>query len=249
VRRNTMLMIAAIAAIMIVPATGFAKTNDAKQDRALVKPVVNKLNTVAKGLATLNRLAATKVALAATNSAVSILKTGLATAQGDITTLQTDDAAAKTSITSINGQLAAGAAALTSINSALTNSTTGLVGLNAARPQFGAFGPTGTFINGTGAVSGASGPKSNAVGTHAIPGLYVIDFGNDVSSRFLVANPFPGSGVGTAQAVDCASPGAASTCGGAEGVASDNSANHVLVAFGAGGTNPGAGFEIAAISG
>jgi hypothetical protein len=239
-----MLMIAAIAAIMIVPATGFAKTNDTKQDKALVKPLVNKVNTVAKGLATLNRLAATKVSLAATNTAVSILKSGLATAQGNITTLQGN-------VTSINAQLAAGAAALTSINSALTNSTTGLVGLNAARPQFGVYNSAGVFQGGTGAVSGASGPKANAVG-HAAPQLYVIDFGNDVSLRFLEVNSFPGSdGAGIPHAVDCAATGAAATCGQAEGVASDASANHVLVVWGTGGggTAPAAGFEIAAISG
>jgi hypothetical protein len=266
-RRNIIVVVAAVAAIAIIPATGMAGQisqalrstphGDAKQDKALIKPLVNKVNTLGVGLAAVKKglntakgdVAKLKTGLAAAQSSIGTLKTGLTSAQGDILTLQTDDAAAKSSITTINAELAAGTTALTQINAALTNSTTGLVGLNAARPQFGAYDSAGVFQGGTGTVSGASGPKANALGHNA--GAFVIDFGNDVHLRYLVANPFPGSaGAGVPQAVDCAANATASTtCGGLQTLASDASPNHVLVVFGSGATAPAAGFEIAALSG
>lgn len=250
-RRNIMLAVAAIAAIAILPATGLAKPkqNDAKQDAALVKPIVKKIVGLTAGLAVLKGgLVTAKNDISALKTSVNGLKTGLTAAQGDISTLKTDDASTQSAITTINGELAAGATALTQINAALTNSTTGLVGLNNARPQFGAYNSTGVFQGGTGAVSGASGPKANAIG--ASGGSFVIDFGNDVHLRYVVASPFPGSaGAGVPQAVDCAAPGAGATCGALQGAGSDTSPNHVLVVFGAGATAPAAGFEIAALSG
>jgi hypothetical protein len=269
-RRNIIVVVAAVAAIAIVPATGVAGQisqalrstphGDAKQDKALIKPLVNKVNTLGVGLAAVKKglntakgdVAKLKTGLAAAQSSIGTLKTGLTSAQGNILTLQTDDASAKSSISTINAELTAGTTALTQINAALTNSTTGLVGLNAARPQFGAYDSAGVFKGGTGTVSGASGPKSNAVGTHAVPGLYVIDFGNDVSLRYLTVTPFPTptTAPGLPQAVDCAASGAAATCGAAEGSGSpDASANHVLVKFGDGSAAPVAGFEVAGLSG
>jgi hypothetical protein len=133
---------------------------------------------------------------------------------------------------------------LTALQTALQDPVTGLVGLNLARPQFGNYSSTGTFLGGTGTV--ASGPKANAIG--ASGGAFVIDFGNDVSKRVFSVNPFPGSAAaGVPQVTDCANAG--STCGGLQGVASDTNVNHVLVLFGAGGTAPAAGFSVTAISG
>jgi hypothetical protein len=266
VRRNIIVVVAAVAAIAIIPATGMAgqitqavrstPNGDAKQDAAQIKPLVKKVNTLGAGFAAIKKVLNTakgdvailKTKLASAQSDIGTLKTNVTTAQGDISTLKTDDASAKSSITTINGELAAGATALSQINDALTNSTTGLVGLNAARPQFGAYDSAGVFQGGTGAVSGASGPKANAIGHNL--GSFVIDFGNDVHLRYVVASPFPGSAAaGVPQAVDCAAPGAAATCGALDGAGTDASPNHVLVVFGAGGTAPAAGFEIAALSG
>jgi hypothetical protein len=244
-----MLSLAAIAAVMILPATGVAKASDAKQDAALVKAVGQKISGLTTGLATV------KTKLSATNSAAAILSTKVAAAQSDITALQGSVATAQASITSINTQLTAGAAALTAINSALQNSTTGLVGLNAARPQFGAFQANGTIIAGTGQVTGASGPKTNATeGAGALADFYVVDFGDDVSARFLQVTPFPtgAAAAGVPMAVDCgATASASSLCGLVEtGSGSDASKNHVVIQFGtAGGAAPAAGWEVAAISG
>jgi hypothetical protein len=77
----------------------------------------------------------------------------------------------------------------------------------------------------------------------------VVDFGNDVSARFVSVDPFPGSaGAGTPQAVDCAATGAGATCGSAQGIGSDTNPNHVLIVFGSGGTAAAGGFSVAAIS-
>ena len=150
--------------------------------------------------------------------------------------------------TKIDGSVAAATAAFASVNAALTNPTTGLVGLNNARPQYGAFTSTGAFIAGTGTV--ARGPSGNALG-HTPAGRFVIDFGNDVSTRFLVVNPFPGAGSsGFPQATVCSLTDG-TQCQAAQGSgAPDRSPNHVLVLFGtAGATAPANGFAVAALSG
>lgn len=147
---------------------------------------------------------------------------------------------------------AAATAALTQINAALTDETTGLVGLNHARPQFGAYDSSGVFLGGTGAVTGASGPKANVLGASGT-GIYVVDFGNDVSKRFLSVTPNPttaGTAPPVGQAVNCSS--APTSCGPLQGVGSDASVNHVLVKFGTGAAadqKPANGFSVAAISG
>jgi hypothetical protein len=252
VRRNIIWAIAAVAVIAILPTTGLANTlqsavrstpkGDGKQDAALIKPIVKKVNTLGAGLAAVKNglntaksdVAKLKTGLAAAQSSIGTLKTGLTAAQGNILTLQTDDASAKTSITTINAELAAGTTALTQINAALTNSTTGLVGLNAARPQFGAFNSDGTIIGGTGQASGASGPKADSTHT-ASTGAYIVDFGNDVSLRTFAVNVFPAVGTSvpitiasSAQAVDCgASSAATALCTGLGD--SSGSKNHVAV--------------------
>jgi hypothetical protein len=155
---------------------------------------------------------------------------------------------------------------LLAINAALTNSTTGLVGLNLARPQFGAFAANGTILGGTGQVTGASGPKTNATeggtsvaaaGGANLSGFYVVDFGNDVSKRMLSVNVFPyggplGSGAApTSSAANCAaSVGTSAICGlTLTGGAADTSPNHVLVQVGAGSASATNGFSVTAVSG
>jgi hypothetical protein len=252
-----MLAVAAIAAIAILPATGLAKPkqNDAKQDAALVKPIVKKIVGLTAGLRILKGgLTTAQSNISALKTSVNGLKTGLTAAQGDISTLKTDDASTQSAITTINAQLAAGATALTQINAALTNSTTGLVGLNNARPQFGAFANTGVLIAGTGQVTGASGPKTNATeGAGALANFYIVDFGNDVSLRFLQVTQFPTGGASTnraAMAVDCGASASATTlCSTVAGV-SDSSKNHVVVQFGSAGSGAAdTSWEVAAISG
>ena len=83
---------------------------------------------------------------------------------------------------------------LTALKDAVSNSTTGLVGLNLARPQFGVFTGAGVIQGGTGQATGGSGPKANVISTGAVPGGYVIDFGNDVSKRVYTVNVFPSAG-------------------------------------------------------
>lgn len=265
-RRNLIPLAAALAVIAVLPATGLAGQLEQAAKGTTPAGLVNRVQRLANALngfkgrlggirRDVNRLKTQVTKLNATDvtqsAAIATLQNTVASQGKDIATLKTDDATTQGAITSINGQLSAGAAALVAINNALTNGTTGLVGLNKARPQFGAFQANGTIIGGTGQVSGASGPSGNAVGTHAIPGLYVIDFGNDVSSRFYSINPFPGgAGAGVPQATDCATTGVAATCAAAEGSGTpDSSPNHVLVEFGGGGTNPANGFEVAALSG
>jgi len=141
-------------------------------------------------------------------------------------------------------------AGFTAINSALTNTTTGLVGLNLARPQFGAFNADGTIIAGTGQVTGASGPSGAAI--HNAPGKYIVDFGDNVSQRFLIVNMFPSSGnPPIAQVVDCASNSTAGATCHALGDPTVGNPNHVLVTV-EGIVGPAATddpFSVAAISG
>lgn len=164
--------------------------------------------------------------------------------------------------TKVNAITAGATAALTAINNALQNSTTGLVGLNLARPQFGAFSVAGAILGSTG-LSGGSGPKTDAVkGSSSAPdrdGLYVVDFGNDVSKRVYTVNVFPyvptslGGGGTTpyGSALNCAASATASAvCGAVGGVASDSSPNKVLVQIGDGSSGGAAnGFTVTAISG
>src|SRR3954451_18411741 len=145
----------------------------------------------------------------------------------------------------VNAITSAATTALAQINAALSDSTTGLLGLNLARPQYGAFTTTGAIIAGTGQVSGARGPSTNAAhGSGGNAGKYVVDFGNDVSKRFVIAQPFPGSGpAGFPQATVCSGTDG-TTCQAVQGLGSpDQSPNHVLVFFGTtGGTAPVNGF-------
>jgi hypothetical protein len=272
VRRNIIVVVAAVAVIAIIPATGMAgqitqavrstPNGDAKQDAAQIKPLVKKVNTLGAGFAAIRKVLNTakgdvailKTKLATAQSDIGTLKTNVTTAQGDISTLKTDDASTKSSITTINGALAAGATALSQINAALTNSTTGLVGLNAARPQFGAFANTGVLIAGTGQVTGASGPKTNATeGAGALADFYIVDFGNDVSLRFLQVTQFPTGGASTnraTMAVDCGASAAATTLCSTVAGSSDSSKNHVVVQFGSVGSGAAdTSWEVAALSG
>ena len=156
----------------------------------------------------------------------------------------------------VDAIVATATAALAQVNAALTDSTTGVVGLNNARPQYGAFTSTGAIIAGTGQTAGAKGPSTNATkGTTTSSGVFVIDFGNDVSRRFLVVDLFPGAGnSGFPQAIVCSAT-TGTACQTVEGLSSpDQSPNHVLVQFGTGlqgvGTAvPANGFAVAAISG
>ncbi|MDX6641360.1 MAG: hypothetical protein QOF12_2371, partial [Solirubrobacteraceae bacterium] len=144
---------------------------------------------------------------------------------------------------------------LTALGTALADPVTGLVGLNHARPQFGAFTGAGVIIGGTGQTTGASGPKANVISTGAVPGVYVVDFGNDVSLRVFSVNVFPpgpGTTVPSAGATDCGvSSSAAALCAAAEGSGTpDASVNHVAIQIGNGtAAAPAGGFSVTAISG
>ena len=165
------------------------------------------------------------------------------------------------------------APALEAIDDALNDETTGLVGLNLARPQFGAFEADGTILGGTGPNEGGGlGPDADAVqgGPAAGPlpdteGLYVVDFGNDVSSRMYTVNVFPqgptsvgGAAAPTASAINCAASTSVADLCGVVGVqaggtgASDPDPNKVLVQIGDGTDGAGEapnGFSLTAISG
>jgi hypothetical protein len=147
---------------------------------------------------------------------------------------------------------------LTSLSTAVQDPTTGLVGLNHARPQFGAFnGPDGAILGGTGQVTGASGPSTAAA--HPATGTYIVDFGNDVSLRFLQVTTFPAANAPYGQAVDCATNSTASATCHALGDPVTPNPNHVLVtiegavactATPCGTVAPSnSSFEVAAISG
>lgn len=152
------------------------------------------------------------------------------------------------------------------IEDALNDTTTGLVGLNLARPQFGVFSSTGTFLGGTGPINGSDppfGPSGNAVqGPGAAPdvdGAFVVDFENDVSQRMYTVNVFPlgptgaggGGAAATASAVNCASsPTVAGLCGVVQGTGPDGATNKVLVQYGNGSSGgPANGFSVTALSG
>jgi X-X-X-Leu-X-X-Gly heptad repeat protein len=132
---------------------------------------------------------------------------------------------------------------LTTLSTAVQDPTTGLPGLNNARPKFA------TIVSN--AVAGATPGISTTQTPHVTTGIYVVDFGSDVSKRALVVSMLP-TATATAplgQAVDCATPGAGCP-------AADTSANHVLVTteqHGAAGTGAAAladsNFTILAISG
>jgi hypothetical protein len=180
------------------------------------------------------------------NTAIKSLGLGLSTAKTNIGKLQTLSAALPAVLTQLgNG--------LTAINTALQDPTTGLVGLNHARPQFGAFNSAGVIQGGTGQASGGSGPSGNATVNGGIPGVYVVDFGNDVSKRVYSVNVFPygpGTATPSGAAANCAANSSTSTlCGTVEGVTSDSSPNHVVVQVGAGTAAATNGFSVAALSG
>ena len=173
-----------------------------------------------------------------------------------------NDAGQKDAIHTVDGKVAALGVTVQgildgvpAITNALKDPVTGLVGLNHARPQFGAFTGAGTIIGGTGQTAGASGPKANVISTGAIPGVYVVDFGNDVSLRVFSVNVFPpgpGTTVPSAGATDCGvSSAAAALCAGAEGSGTpDASVNHVAIQIGNGSAAaPAGGFSVTAISG
>ena len=156
----------------------------------------------------------------------------------------------------VDAIVATATAALAQVQAALSNPTTGLVGLNNARPQYGAFLASGAIVAGTGQTAGAKGPATNATkGSGGSAGVFVVDFGNDVSKRFLAVTSFPGAGSsGFPQAVVCSlTTGVA--CQNIQGLGSpDQSPNHVLVQFGTGAQGVGAtpptnGFAVAAFSG
>jgi hypothetical protein len=240
-RRNIMLAAAVVAVSAAAPATSLAARASAASVQTQLR---NAQGAILRAFGAIGSLKAND---AATANGIQTLSSHIKGLSDRIGTLEGD-------VTGINAQLSAGASALTAINSALTNSTTGLVGLNNARPQFGAFQNNGTIIAGTGQVSGASGPKTNATeGAGALANFYVVDFGNDVSKRFLSMTQFPTGGASTnraALAVDCAATGVAALCGGVQGIASDASPNHVVVQFGSAGSGAADGsWEVAAISG
>jgi hypothetical protein len=275
VRRNIIIMSIAVAgAIAIIPTIGLASTlgtvvhathsaADSKRDAALFRQAFKKIRGLNTGLAVVKTnlstakrdIAGLKTKVATAQGDIATLKTNVSGAQGDITTLKTNVGTAQSDISTIKSELAAGATALTQLSTAIQDPTTGLVGLNHARPQFGAFQNTGAIIAGTGQVSGASGPSTSATeGGAGVANVYVVDFGNDVSARFLQVTQFPTGGASTnraTMAVDCAaSAGASTLCGAAEGVASDNSKNHVVVQFGGvPGSAADTSWEVAAISG
>ncbi len=149
------------------------------------------------------------------------------------------------------------APALTAINDALTDPVTGLVGLNDARPQFGAFSGTGNnggIIDATGR-HGGQGPDHDAALVPGAPGMYVVDFNNNVSDKSWHVNVFPygpGGTAPTATAVTCAADAYTDACTAALGFASANSYNEnefVLVQIGNGLSEVATGFNVTALSG
>jgi hypothetical protein len=180
-------------------------------------------------------------------SNISSLSSGLSTAQNQINTL----IQLSNQLPPILTQLTDG---LTAINTALQNPTTGLVGLNNARPQFGVFDTDGTILGGTG-LSGGSGPSADATeGAGILAGMYVVDFGNDVSKRVYSVNVFPqgpGTPAPTASAVNCAaSTSYSALCKTVEGAAHpDTSPNHVVVQIGDGTAASPTPFSVTAFSG
>ena len=229
-----------IAAAATKPAT--SRKKEARQDRTLKS----------------HRTAINKA-----NFNIQILQAGAATLAADLAGAKTTLGTLQTLATGLPPILTQLGTGLTAINTALQDPTTGLVGLNLARPQFGAFNAAGVIQGGTGQVTGGSGPKANAVkgssGPPDIDGLYVVDFGNDVSKRVYSVNVFPlgptslggGGTTPTGEALNCAASVTASAiCGAVEGVSSDTSPSHVLVQIGD-GSSGGApnGFSVTAFSG
>jgi hypothetical protein len=136
---------------------------------------------------------------------------------------------------------------LVALQGALEDPVTGLLGLNLARPQFGVFDPTGNFLGGT-SDAGANGPTDDATVSGS---FYVIDFGNDVSTRIYHVNVFP-AGPGVTPPISsigsCATTGIDALC---EGIKTDSGGdvNQIVVQFGAGGSVPATPFTVTAISG
>lgn len=200
--------------------------------------------------------------LDAVSGRVNSILEGVPAIVNGLTALKTGLESAGAGLVQLKAGLEAAGAGLTAVQAALQNPTTGLVGLNNARPQFGAFSGAGTILGSTG-LSGGSGPTNNATkgssGPPDIDGLYVVDFGNNVSTRMYTINVFPygptslggGGAAPTASATNCASSTtAAGICGAVGGVSSDSSPNHVLVQVGDGSSGGAAnGFSITAISG
>jgi hypothetical protein len=175
---------------------------------------------------------------------VTNLGTTVGTISAAVSTITSGAATIQTALTTIGSTLTTIGAGLTALKNAVQDPTTGLVGLNNARPQFGAFTSTGGFIAGTGANPPAKGPSGSASNPSA--GKYIVDFGNDVSARFVSVTPFPTGALPViASAVNCSV--ASMPCTGA-----DTSPNHVLVLFQVGSgapTSPANGFTVAAFSG
>ena len=133
------------------------------------------------------------------------------------------------------------------VNEALNDPVTGLLGLNLARPQFGVFAPDGTFLGGT-SDAGSGGPTDDATESGSI---YVIDFGNDVSSRVYTVNVFaggPGVTPPISSVASCTLDGIDTLC---EGIKTDSGddPNQIVVQFGAGASVPATPFTVTAISG
>lgn len=197
-----------------------------------------------------SKLSKVSGALAGLKKAVSIIND---TNAGQTAAIHTVDLRVEALEAKVTAVITTATSALTAIQSALSNSTTGLVGLNLARPQFAAFGDQGTLLASSG-TAGGKGPTGNALTPQAFAGVYVLDFKNDVSKRFLIAQPLP-TAPGTtptspAQAVSCAtSTSTAALCGASQSAGSDDNPNHVLVKFGNGLSAPSSGFTVAAISG
>jgi hypothetical protein len=245
------LAVVATAGLVAVPAVS-AKSQTAKE-----KAIVKKLND------RIDKLRDIAVTLGQQNGAQDA---DANTLKGRVDTLEASYNAAipvvSGALTALQAGLISAGDGLTQLKAALENSTTGLVGLNLARPQFGAFNAAGVIQGGTGQVTGASGPKTNATKGGSVPdidGLYVVDFGNDVSKRMYTVNVFPyvpasiGGGGTTpgGSAVNCAASVLVSgVCGAVAGVASDSSPNHVLVQIGDGSSSGAAnGFSVTAVSG
>lgn len=234
--RAKMALVSAIAAIgltmLIVPVA--SATSKPPTTRAQEKRQNKGLKKAA------NQISLAQSSISSLKSTSSSLSSGLSTAQSQIKSLmQVADALPAVLTQLVNG--------LTAINTALQNPTTGLVGLNNARPQFGVFAQDGTILGSTG-LSGGSGPTADATLTS---GLYVVDFGNDVSKRVYSVNVFPYviTDTPTGDAVNCSANATASTvCGSVLGESSDDSPNDVLVQVG-GGSGAANGFSVTAISG
>jgi hypothetical protein len=213
-------VVAAVSVALVVTPSAMAAATTKKQERRQ-NTAISKAGTAIKGL----------------KKSTGILAADLKHAQGQVDVL----VALSDALPPILTQLGDG---LNALKAALESPTGGLIGLNNARPQFGAWDKNGTFIDGTGAHPPGVGPNGNA--TKAGTGTYILNFNNNVASRFMVLTLFPTGGVGlVGSAVNCSA--STKPCG------TDTSPDHILVLWQssttAAPTDPANGFEVAAISG